>query len=64
MQIELSNEIEKKLRTMHKEMGVELRELVEKAIVSFYLNEIALKEELNLWEKSSDEDFANFEKSL
>ncbi|MEN7981906.1 MAG: hypothetical protein ABFQ65_00480 [Nanoarchaeota archaeon] len=68
MQIDISNEVEEKIKAMTKETGFDFREVVEKAIMSFYLesmkNEIELKKELDAWEILSDEACKNFEKNL
>jgi tRNA U34 5-carboxymethylaminomethyl modifying enzyme MnmG/GidA len=64
MKIEISREILKDIEKASKEMDLNEKELVERAI-KFYLyiirEHISLKEELEAWEKASIKDLIDFE---
>ena len=67
MQIEIPKDTSKKVEKISKILGIEKKQLVDRAIllyldnISKYLN---LKEEFNEWDMLSDEALINFEKSL
>ncbi len=68
MQIEISDKSEERLRKISEATGFADKDVLDRALMLFYLSavkdEIELKKELTAWDKASDEDFANFEKNL
>lgn len=67
LKVEVSKEIESKLKDTSKLLGVNEQAVVDRAIIT-YLNslgrEIQLKKESRQWDKMSDEAFLDFESSL
>ena len=67
MQVQIRKEISKRILKASKTLGVKGDELVDRAIL-LYLDNLSkylkLKEELSIWEKASNIDLINFEKSL
>jgi len=68
MEISLSNQAEERLNKISKATGFSNSDVLDRALMLFYLNsvrnELELRQEFDLWEKASDEDFSNFEKEL
>lgn len=68
MEISISNQAEERLNKISKATGFTISDVLDRALMLFYLssikNEFELRQEFDLWEKASDEDFSNFEKEL
>lgn len=68
MEISISNQVEERLNKISKATGFSTSDVLDRALMLFYLSsirdEFELKQEFDLWEKASDEDFSNFEKEL
>lgn len=67
MQIEISKDTSRKVDVASKSLGIRKKDLIDRALL-IYLDmvqkEIELRKEFEAWEKLSDEDLINFEKSL
>ncbi|MFA6269410.1 MAG: hypothetical protein WCW13_03550 [archaeon] len=67
MYVEVSKEMDKKLKNASKTLGFDEEQLVERALL-LYLDalekQVELKKELLAWDRMSDEDLANFEENL
>ena len=67
MQLEIPKETSEKVVEASKLLGIEKRELIERAIL-IYLDNLSkyldLKKEMSEWDVLSDEALAHFEKSL
>lgn len=65
--IMLPEDIDKKVKKISYNMGLSNQDFFINAVV-YYLkaleNQLKLKQELELWEKVSDEDLINFEKKI
>ncbi len=65
MEIEISEETYKDVENASKELGINEKEVIAKALKLYLLNlkaQLMLKEELEIWESASIEDLANFNK--
>jgi hypothetical protein len=67
MQIQISKELNEKIRTVSRTLGFEDKKIVERAIL-FYLDalksQLELREDFKKWDLLSDEALAGFEKEL
>lgn len=67
MQIDISEDISRKIEEISKNLGIEKIHLVDRAVL-LYLDSISkhlnLKQEMKEWDLLSDEALINFEKSL
>ncbi len=67
MQVEVPKEVSDKLTTASKLLGIEKRQLVDRALV-VYLDSLSryldLKQEIKEWDALSDEALRSFERSL
>jgi len=67
MEIEISEDASKKIGQISTALGLEKREIVDRAIL-FYLDNIQkslqIKKEFEMWDSLSDEALINFEKQL
>ncbi len=67
MQVQISRELDKKIKQASKALGFEDKKIVERALL-FYLDavkeQLALKREFKEWDKLSDEALVEFEKEL
>ena len=67
MNVQVSTELDKRIKSVSKRMGVKEKEIVEKALI-LYLDNFkkyaSLKREMKMWDELSDEALENFEKSL
>jgi len=67
MYVEVSKEMDAKLKNASKTLGFDEEQLVERALL-LYLDalekQVELKKELMAWDKISDEDLTNFEENL
>ena len=67
MQVEIPQDTSKKLEKMSKELGIDRKQFVERAILLYIDNlskYMSLKHEMKEWDILSDEALASFEKSL
>ncbi len=67
MEVEISKEVDKKLEEVSKLSGLKKREVVERALKSYLENLkkfLDMKKEFDMWERASDEDWAEFEKLI
>ena len=67
MEIELSKEIKKKLNKVSSILGIEYKDVVNRAIL-FYLDTVSkqleLKKEISSWNELSDEALTKFDKLI
>lgn len=67
MYVQVSKEVDSRLKSISKTLGFDENQLVERAVL-FYLDAIAkqveLKDEFSSWDKISDKDLTDFEERL
>lgn len=67
MEIQITKEIDNKLKNASQTLGFNKQKLIERAVL-FYLDtiqkQIALKQEFQAWDKLSDEALNKFEETL
>ena len=67
MQVQISKDVDKKIKEASRILGLEEEEIIDRAIL-LYLDNIQkyleLKKEFKIWDKLSDEALENFERGL